>query len=327
MSSFEAKPDLDTLMNQSKSQHTIRDKSTGQVLGYALMFTDQAVSAEQVQLVPWQGIEHHPLDGAVQPHCAIRDGPDDVLVSDLDLSQISSRNETMEEDLSSQANDEMEVQGNLSPTSKPRQNENNPQAGSDAVKSQTAPGFLPGNQTPPVSTSAPSNSFDSVTGTTESTAGTFNQKLFTSPSASNISKPLVFTKLETLTSDSVANLGGDITNISQTSSELNGKRNLEENVDTNSKKKKVFLPGMKGRYDAFYEDSSDEGVAKQYRRVKCLLCGDGRLLSLGNFHRHIKAIHEPPVKCDTCGREFNGEQIRIHKKKCIWSSLEFVEQV
>eukprot|EP00092_Neocalanus_flemingeri_P093609 GFUD01118982.1.p1 GENE.GFUD01118982.1~~GFUD01118982.1.p1 ORF type:complete len:335 (-),score=91.62 GFUD01118982.1:97-1101(-) len=334
MSSIEAKPDLDTLMNQSKSQHTIRDKSTGQVLGYALLFTDQAVSAEQVQLVPWQGVEHQPLDGAVQPHCPIRDGPDDVLVSDLDLSQISSRNETMEEDLSSQANDEMEVQGNLSPTSKPRQNENNHQTGSDAVKSQTAPGFLPGNQTPPVSTSALPNSSDSV-------AGTFNQKLFTSPSSSNITKPVVFTKLETLTSDSVANLGGDITNISQTSSELNGKRNLEENVDTNSKKKKVtqqladplagakqvFLPGMKGRYDAFYEDSSDEGVAKQYRRVKCLLCGDGRLLSLGNFHRHIKAIHEPPVKCDTCGREFNGEQIRIHKKKCIWSSLEFVEQI
>ena len=77
-----------------------------------------------------------------------------------------------------------------------------------------------------------------------------------------------------------------------------------------------FLPGIPGRYDSFYEDVFEEGVEKKYRRVKCLLCGNGKLLSLGNFHRHIKTMHEPPVKCEGCGKEFSGQQIKKHIKVC-----------
>eukprot|EP00092_Neocalanus_flemingeri_P063230 GFUD01076460.1.p1 GENE.GFUD01076460.1~~GFUD01076460.1.p1 ORF type:complete len:350 (+),score=86.97 GFUD01076460.1:48-1097(+) len=346
------KPDLANLIHQSKSQHTIKDKSTGQVLGYAVMITDQAVSAEQVQLVPWlEGVQHPPLGGGVQ-QLAGR-GPDDVqgsLESDLDLSQDSSINETMEEDLSSQANDEVELQENLSRT-------NDYHASSDAVSdmSQTSinssvstsppPVVLPVHQPPllvlPATAVAPA-------GTSESTACSLNP--ISSPSASNSTKPEVPTEIKTLAQslacDIAAELRGNITKHSrsgsaQQSSEMKGKRSPDENVAITKKKKvpqqladsvvedgKVVLPRMQGRYDAFYEDVYEEGVGKKHRRVKCLLCGDGRLLSLGNFNRHIRTIHEPPVKCDTCGMEFSGEQIKVHKRKnkCVWQHLDFVEK-
>eukprot|EP00092_Neocalanus_flemingeri_P017465 GFUD01018893.1.p1 GENE.GFUD01018893.1~~GFUD01018893.1.p1 ORF type:complete len:350 (+),score=83.43 GFUD01018893.1:54-1103(+) len=346
------KPGLANLIHQSKSQHTIKDKSTGQVLGYAVMITDQAVSAEQVQLVPWlEGVQHPPLGGGVQ-QLAGR-GPDDVqgiLESDLDLSQDSSINETMEEDLSSQANDEVELQENLSQT-------NDYHASSDAVSdmSQTSinssvstsppPVVLPVHQPPllvlPASPSAP-------VGTSESTFGILNP--VSSPSASNSTKPIVLTEMKTLAyslaSDIAAKLRGNIPEHSrsgsaQQSSEMKGKRSPDENVAITKKEKvpqqladnvdddkRVFLPGMQGRYDAFYEDAFEEGVDRNHRRVKCLLCGDGRLLSLGNFNRHIRTIHEPPVKCDTCGMEFSGEQIKVHKRKnkCVWQHLDFEEK-
>ena len=70
----------------------------------------------------------------------------------------------------------------------------------------------------------------------------------------------------------------------------------------------------KANFDPFIE-IVDEGREKKLQRVKCLLCGNGRLLSLGNFSRHMKAIHEPPVTCEKCGKEFSGEQMRTHRRK------------
>merc|ERR1719452_397449 len=72
-------------------------------------------------------------------------------------------------------------------------------------------------------------------------------------------------------------------------------------------------PGINSRFSPFYELLPQEGG--ENRRVRCMLCGDGKILSLQNFHRHIKAIHEPPVKCEVCGRLFNGEQIKVHRRK------------
>jgi hypothetical protein len=78
-----------------------------------------------------------------------------------------------------------------------------------------------------------------------------------------------------------------------------------------------FLPGRPGRHEVFFEDVSEVGVEKKYRKVHCLLCGDGKLLSLGSFHKHIKSMHEPPVKCEGCGKEVSaGEQLRRHIKQC-----------
>eukprot|EP00092_Neocalanus_flemingeri_P098639 GFUD01125785.1.p1 GENE.GFUD01125785.1~~GFUD01125785.1.p1 ORF type:complete len:353 (-),score=77.94 GFUD01125785.1:91-1149(-) len=348
---------LANLIHQSKSQHTIKDKSTGQVLGYAVMITDQAVSAEQVQLVPWlEGVQHPPVDGGVQ----LADGgpPDDVqgiLESDLDLSQDSSINETLEEDLYSQANGEMELQENLFRSSQPRPNDNDYHASSDAVsyKSQTSftspvstsPASTSPASTSPVSTSPPpvilsehQPSLLVLPATPSGPAGTLNP--ISSPSASNSPKLVFPTEMKTFTPSLASNMHSR-SGSAQQSSEMKGKRSPDENVTITKKKKvpqqladnvdddkRVFLPGMQGRYDAFYEDAFEEGVERKHRRVKCLLCGDGRLLSLGNFHRHIRTIHEPPVKCDTCGMEFSGEQIKVHKRKnkCVWQHLDFVEK-
>ena len=84
-----------------------------------------------------------------------------------------------------------------------------------------------------------------------------------------------------------------------------------------------FLPGRPGRYEVLYEDMSEVGVEKKYRKVHCLLCGDGKLLSLGSFHKHIKSMHEPPVKCESCGKEVSaGEQMRRHTKLCQTNSTK-----
>eukprot|EP00092_Neocalanus_flemingeri_P021540 GFUD01023362.1.p1 GENE.GFUD01023362.1~~GFUD01023362.1.p1 ORF type:complete len:173 (-),score=51.10 GFUD01023362.1:61-579(-) len=56
---------------------------------------------------------------------------------------------------------------------------------------------------------------------------------------------------------------------------------------------RLMAKGMMDRCsDAFFEDVSEEELAGKDRIGKCLLCGDGALLSLGNFYLHIKDIHE-----------------------------------
>eukprot|EP00092_Neocalanus_flemingeri_P039678 GFUD01043210.1.p1 GENE.GFUD01043210.1~~GFUD01043210.1.p1 ORF type:complete len:272 (-),score=45.39 GFUD01043210.1:88-819(-) len=243
----------------------------------------------------------------------------------------------------------MELQENLSRT-------NDYRASSDAVSdmSQTSINSSVSTSPPPVVLSVHQPSLLVLPATpvapavtSELTVGTLNP--ISSPSASNFTKPVVPTEMKTLAQslacDIAAELRGNITKHSRSGSaqqswEMKGKRSLEENVDITNKKivpqqlagnvedNRVVLPGMQGRYDAFFEHVYEKGVDKRLRRVKCLLCGDGRLLSLENFHRHIKRIHEPPVKCDTCGREFSGEQIKVHKRKnkCVWQNLDFVEK-
>jgi len=54
---------------------------------------------------------------------------------------------------------------------------------------------------------------------------------------------------------------------------------------------------------------------KRYRKVRCLLCGDGTIVTYGNFARHVKIFHEPPVICEICHTEFNGVMIVNHMRK------------
>ena len=78
-----------------------------------------------------------------------------------------------------------------------------------------------------------------------------------------------------------------------------------------------FLPGRPaGRYEVLYEDMSEVGVEKKYRKVHCLLCGDGKLHSKKNIASHVKAMHELYVNCSSCGKEFNSEQVKKHTKLC-----------
>ena len=54
---------------------------------------------------------------------------------------------------------------------------------------------------------------------------------------------------------------------------------------------------------------------KKYRKVRCLLCGDGTIVTYGNFGQHVKALHLPPVICEICQKEFNAVRIVNHKRK------------
>merc|ERR1719470_541903 len=76
-----------------------------------------------------------------------------------------------------------------------------------------------------------------------------------------------------------------------------------------------------GKYRSFYSEVAESQAAdkfrpKNIRKVRCLLCTDGRILSIGNFGEHCKAYHEPPVKCTSCGREFRAKKIGNHMKMC-----------
>merc|ERR1719318_1976837 len=87
-----------------------------------------------------------------------------------------------------------------------------------------------------------------------------------------------------------------------------------------------FLPGAVGRYDAFLEDVYPDMKLKtlKFKKVRCVLCGDGRVFSYCNIGRHIKAVHEPPVTCEICQKEFNVVQLIDHKKK--WHKDELAEE-
>ena len=111
-------------LSQCKSKHTIKDKLTGQVLGFAFLVDDQSVSSEQIQLVPWHVGALKPQDdghGGDQallrpfPSLNAGDAPSINIVSDLDLSDDSSTNETIENDVSQTTDDVENNQGNQRP--------------------------------------------------------------------------------------------------------------------------------------------------------------------------------------------------------------------
>ena len=94
---------MTAMLHQTKSCYTITDKSTGQVLGHAFMQVEGQVTADQVQLFPYQepGLENlQPL----LPSSSLHDEAEfrGILESDLDLSEDSSMNATVEEEFSSQ---------------------------------------------------------------------------------------------------------------------------------------------------------------------------------------------------------------------------------
>jgi len=260
---------------------------TGQLLGYALLVTDQPVTADQIHLVPWhRGDQLHGEDRQEM-----------VLASDLDLSQDSSVNGTIEEECSTISNDIHDTSVNFEPNLEPV-------------------------ESPPLSLSSSSTSPNLVAikpvsslSCFESSSPSFHTNIRQAPSSINL-----------VTQSLASEIAASMTEKKTTSSSAVGKlqhrkRSLEGGSEGKLKSQKTevqgqFLPGMPGRYDSFYEDVSEDGVEKKYRRIKCLLCGNGKLLSLGNFHRHIKSMHEPPVKCEGCGKQFSGQQIKIHSKGC-----------
>ena len=74
------------------------------------------------------------------------------------------------------------------------------------------------------------------------------------------------------------------------------------------------------KYQALYtEEGVDqpENVVPKTRRVRCLLCTDGRTIVVGNFGMHVKALHLPDVKCEDCGQDIKASRVNFHKKTCV----------
>jgi len=283
-------PDLSTLVTQAKSHHKLQDKVTGQVVGYALLMTDQPVTADQVHLVPWYG------EDQLQVGCR----QDTVLASDLDLSQDSSINGTIEEECSSISNDIHEISVNCEPILE--------------LLECPSPNLTSSSTSSNLASITPVSSLSSL----ESPSPPVYTNIRQVPSSLNLVTQSLASEIAASLSEKKATSSTSSTAVGMSQ---HRKRSLEGESEEKLKSQKTeaqrqFLPGMPGRYDSFYEDVSEDGVEKKYRRVKCLLCGNGKLLSLGNFHRHIKTMHEPPVKCEGCGKEFSGEQIKKHIKVC-----------
>jgi len=290
MSYPKSPPDLSALVTQAKSHHKLQDKITGQVVGYALLVTDQPVTADQIHLVPW----HH----GDQLH--VEDRQEMVLASDLDLSQDSSVNGTIEEECSTISNDIHDTSVNCEPILEPLESPSLPLSSSST--------------SPDLAAITPVSSLSSF----ESSSSSFYTNIRQAPSSLNLVTQSLASEIAASMTEKKAS---STTSSSAVGMSQHRKRSLEGESEEKLKSQKTeaqgqFLPGMPGRYDSFYEDVSEAGVEKKYRRIKCLLCGNGKLLSLGNFHRHIKSMHEPPVKCEGCGKQFSGQQIKIHSKGC-----------
>ena len=337
-----------SLLQQAKARYTIRDKSSNQILGYAIMNTDRSVSAEEIKLesIAWPGVEVHLQEGPVAdvPPPIPLSANDNMLipsslVSDLDLSQDSSdsMNKTVEEDLSPiSVNENDESAGQI----RSDKCADIPQSVYSSI-SPSPPVILDYSPSPAIIQSplTPSTLSSPVSSTKSPPAVLAPNSFYSTHTAQNIKQEApseIKTFTQSLASDIVDN-AKDQAKSSQATSGSNdvsvsyGKRKLEEDVDERQKKKiavdKRLERASRESLSSFYE-YVEEGRERKNHRVKCLLCNDGRLLSLGNFSRHIKAIHELPVPCEICGQVFSGEQLRTHrnKKKCVWQKLEFVEK-
>jgi len=255
---------------------------TGEVVGYALLVTDQPVTADQVHLVPLHEGDQLQVEGRQEM----------VLTSDLDLSQDSSINGTIEEECSNISNDIHDTSVNCEPIL-------------EALESPFP--NLPLSSTSPNLTA---NTLVSSLSNHDSSSPPSNTIIRQLPSSLNLVTQSLASEIAASLIDKKAT-SSTVPGMSQ-----NRKRSLEGGSEEKTGGLGQFLREMPGRYDLFYEDVSEEGLEKKYRSVKCLLCGNGKLLSLGNFHRHIKTMHEPPVKCEGCGKEFSGQQIKKHIKVC-----------
>jgi len=318
---------MTSLLQQAKTRYTITDKSTGEVLGFAFMIVKGEVMLDQVQMVPWH-TQDDDLDRDLdyhQPMTKVVDD-DDVgaevkgrLASDLDISQDSSINATEEEVFSSPDN----LEHNIKTVSHVDKNANNlkarfvhvkkeyevsPWSNSSSSSSLSPPAFLS-----PIFPSA-------LTSVTQSLAAQIAAKIVLGASEDTVRNEIK-NEQDIKVEDTNDDDAGSTEALGQG---VAGKRNCEAELIPGKKMcfEKTATTGKGiGKYRTFYSEVAesqpvDKFKPRNLRKVRCLLCTDGRLLSIGNFGEHCKAFHEPPVKCDNCGGEFKPKKIGIHMKKC-----------
>ena len=317
-------PYMTSLLHQAKTHYTLTDKSTGEVLGYAFMIVDDQVILDQVQMVPWhaQGDDHEGEHDHQPPSKAVDEDVGTIvegrLASDLDISQDSSINGTEEEVFSSPGTlypdiktvSHVDINANNLKTSASfvtAKEEYEVSSWSNSSSSSSPPGFLS-----PVFPTA-------LTSVTQSLAAQIAAKIV-GEATEDIGDGYINDKED-------IKVGGNITKaVSTAVCDIAGKRKCEADLVP---AKRVYFEKTAtagkgiGKYKTFYSEVVETQPAdnkfkpRNMRKVRCLLCTDGRILSIGNFGEHCKSFHEPPVKCDSCGGEFRAKRFSTHKKKCI----------
>eukprot|EP00092_Neocalanus_flemingeri_P033539 GFUD01036458.1.p1 GENE.GFUD01036458.1~~GFUD01036458.1.p1 ORF type:complete len:455 (+),score=107.54 GFUD01036458.1:43-1407(+) len=295
MSSGQLLPDLLKLISENKTKYTVHCKSSGQLLGYAFLLPEVQLP-DQVHLAPWLEDFQQPAEAA----------PDTDLSQDLSVNETVSSQciNNLENELLLTSHDELNRSVVLSQastsTNLPVLSPSSPTVVQHVTKTSSVKPLAAGESSQVI----PLQMFAEQGATTEvNTATSHNDKDFNAQSA--------YKQKDYDCSD--------------------GKRKFVDKVDINSNKKgKVeykdqFQTGVEGRYDAFI-DVVAPGVNREKSKVRCLLCTDGKIYFHNSIGRHIKAVHEPPVNCENCGREFNVVQIRHHKKKCVRQNLKLVER-
>jgi len=274
------------VLGKSKMVYTITDKFSGQPSGYAFMLSDSFVSLDQVQLLPWQAPQS---SGDIHPdrerELESRGLAPGSLASDLDISEDSSVNSTVEDCLSV-SGDTRKVEEIVDMSSSSRVN-------------------------------ATDNDI------TEATQIDVDVTKFSANINNWNSAPLIFNSGKSVAQTLAAEITSKLVAEKRAAS-----RNLSPSVmdgesfgsTTSSKESQVKRKpgGIQSSVAAFFTDvgvTQPEGSKNRF--VRCLLCKKEKIVGFKNFRRHVRAIHEPPVECDMCGREYSSDRMSFHRKICI----------
>jgi len=319
-SSMLAMPYMTILLDQAKTRYTITDKSTGAVIGFAFMLVEDKVTPDHIQLLLWHAhgndhgkeqVQQQPPNRGVDECTSIQEG----LASDLDISEDSSVNED------TRANNALSGKLNLD-AGKSLNSDSN----SNIIQSSTGEGYV--NEGKVVKSDVNHASKVSISKVSNHLSDTM---------ARPPSVPTCMSVTQSIAAQIASQLMGtvdeDITN--DVSTEEKSCKDSEDKLrkavlSTKRKLEAGTIHKEFGKYTKFYTDVGVEQI-KKHKQVRCLLCTGERILAYGNFGDHLKAFHEPRVKCTICGVEYSGAGIKRHRKKCIAktnsNSLEVEESV
>jgi len=283
------------VLGKSKMVYTITNKFSGQPSGYAFMLSDSFVSLDQVQLLPWQAPQNSGdilLD--TEGELESRGLAPGSLASDLDISEDSSVNSTVEDGLSV-LGDTRKVEEIVEMSSSSQGNITNDDITEAAQIDMNVSKFSANNN----------NNWDSAT-------LIFNSgKSVAQTLAAEIASKLVAEKRATsrFLSPSVVD-----------------EESFESKTSSRESLSKRKQGGVQSSVAAFFTDvgvTQPEGSKNRF--VRCLLCKKNKIVGFQNFRRHVRAMHEPPVECDICGREYSSVRMSLHRKICIGRSFKSQE--
>jgi len=262
------------VVEKTKMVYTITDKFSGQTVGYAFMLSDIFVSLDRVQLLPWKALQSH---GELPPdregESENRDLAPGSLASDLNISDDSSVNSTLEDGLSVSGQEILDVSDgsrviNFNDVTEGTQidvdddtklsadNNNNWNSASSVLSSDTS---------------------------NKSLAQTF---------AAEIASKLAAEKSAASRNECLSVMDKDSSGSKKSSRELLVKRKYDQSVPGK------FYPSYLSN-SKYAEYFTDVGVSqpedyKKGKLVRCLLCNEE--IGFYNFGRHLRKIHEPFVK-------------------------------